>query len=315
MSMSTSPPFFIVGSPRSGTTLVHTILASHSEVAIPPETYLFSRFAYKTSSLLAGRKIKDHAALHEMALRDLDLAPLHPFLGRGQMPEIVTFGDWVHSVMSRYAESLGKTRWGEKTPQHLWFWRKIYFHFPNAMFIVVERDGRDVVCSMSRVPWASQSMYANAHRWKKDIYIGRALRAELGDDRVHIVSYERLVQAPVETVQNLCAFLQLPYEAGMLETFGSNREVIRPEEWEWKKRNTEPIFSTSIGRYRKDLSKERTRLLTSLLAPELRELGIAILAGERAGLPKEIAVRLLAGSAFYFDFGKRWLRRISALFH
>lgn len=267
-------PFFIVGSARTGTTLLQSFLAAHSALAIPPETHFFhSTYPWLRRFVRVGR-------LHDLkgAVRAIKANPyMTPFqefadqLSR-ELEEGVGFDRFIDTLFRRYAQSVGKDRWGEKTPHHLWYWRRIDRVFPDSRFIITARDGRDVVCSMMNVPWASDSIYANGFRWKKEVEIAREMREELGEERAIVVSYEDLVSETEPTLNRLCEFLGVPYEPQMLRRNGQTRQLLHDKEIPWKKNVHLAPFTGSIGRHTRELDRMQLRDLNALLGTELHEL-------------------------------------------
>jgi hypothetical protein len=71
----------------------------------------------------------------------------------------------LRSVLEDYAESQGKKRWGEKTPNHSLFTETLCQRYPGAVILHLVRDPRDVVGSRRRMTWAANSVVANARIW------------------------------------------------------------------------------------------------------------------------------------------------------
>jgi len=272
---------------------------------MPAETYFFSRFppgAY-------NRPVPDLTALDQTIRDDAYLSVIYPYRNPARLPQGSSLVDWFEAAMQVFAASRGKDVWGEKTAHHLWFWKTINRCLPKARFVVMERDGRDVVCSILKVPWGHQSPYMNAYRWKKDIMQRKALLRALGEERVHLVRYEKLIESTEEVIRRLCDFLQVDFEPEMIENFTANNETIRPREWSWKQNSVKPIFRSSVGRYARDLPPATGRHLTGLLAPELRDIGRRVDAGECGHLLERMLILCWSAFRFYFEFGRRFIRR------
>jgi hypothetical protein len=190
-SRSGPSPFFIVGSPRSGTKLLRSILNAHSEVAIPKETFYFSQIVPQAKRYLKGHSISNKDGFLDVMRASLNHEPSIPLI----MEDVLkrekswTIGSLFSDVLTRYAHSLGKVRWGEKTPSHLWYWKTINNLFPGCKFIVMVRDGRDAVCSAAEMPWSTGNVFVDAFRWKIDIRKGYRLLSKLGPERAIQISY------------------------------------------------------------------------------------------------------------------------------
>jgi len=267
-----APPFFIVGSARSGTTLLHSMLDCHSEVAIPPETHLVGRSLRPARPCIRNGRVADWEGFAAAVRANPSMAPLMEFLPAEPPPEPPSLRGVLDGVFAGYARSRGNRRWGEKTPHHLWFWRDLDAIFTDARYLVVARDGRDVACSLSEVEWSSGDPLVNAARWKVEWRKAIRLLEEAGE-RAHRVFYEDLVAEPEPVLRGVCAFLGLDFEPALLEGFAGNRDVIHDRERDWKARNLTALTAESVGRHRRDLSPHLVRRLDCLLERELRESG------------------------------------------
>ena len=148
---------FIVGCPRSGTTLVQLALNRHSQIVIPPETKYFFSF-------LGHSKQCQHEHLKRLE-RDLQIRIPKPETRVRSGPEARAFFEHVARL---YVEHLGKKNvvyFGDKSPEHTGQLSDIRRHFPDAKILIVYRDGRDVACSLTKVPWMSPDLYVNFVVW------------------------------------------------------------------------------------------------------------------------------------------------------
>ena len=150
-------PIFLVGCPRSGTTLLQRLLDAHREIAIAPETFFVRHFWKKRrryeedfdpdgrARLIAA--FAETAEFHEMGFDAERLAD-----AIADAPDVATaFG----RVLDRFAATRGVRRVGEKTPNHLLAMRTLEKLYPEARFLHIVRDPRAVVDSWSRVPWSN----------------------------------------------------------------------------------------------------------------------------------------------------------------
>ena len=208
------PAPFIVGVPRSGTTLLRLQLDAHPELAIPPETGL--------GDLLATF----HGATPTRAelIHGVTSMPTWQDLGVSRDELAAAFEavrDWsagagVRAYYTLYAESHGKHRYGDKTPGHVRHMDTLARALPEARFVHIIRDGRDVAASLRRMPFApgGGDMAAIAALWRDTIW--RARRAAETLPHYTEVRYEELVAHPERVLAELCDFLELPFDEGML---------------------------------------------------------------------------------------------------
>jgi hypothetical protein len=215
------PPFFIVGSARSGTTWLRIILNAHSQVAVPPE----SRFIV---SLWRGRDDVDAAALltrlsAHKRFREwgLPIAEVERAL-----PERATFAQVVTAAYVAYARTRGKSRWGDKTPRYVEHIPLLARLFPDSLFIHQIRDGRDVALSYADVPFGPKSVAAAAELWAARVRAGAAAGGALGPRRYTEIRYEAFVAEPERHTRVLCEFLGLRFEPEMLDSERAKKDIL-----------------------------------------------------------------------------------------
>jgi hypothetical protein len=299
-----SPPVFLVGSARSGTTLLHSMLHSHSELAIPPETHLVRRSLRRARRFVCGGRIVCWEAFVAVLRANPYLEPLLPYLPAGPLASV---REVVEAMFVGFARSRGKRRWGEKTPHHLWYWRDLDRLFPESRFLVMVRDGRDVACSLSRMGWSSASPLVNAARWKAEWLLASRLLRTVGE-RALRVKYEDLVLDAELVLNRVCGFLGLRFEPAMVEGFSMNLDVIHDREWGWKAKNVGALSAGSIGRHRKDLSTAELRRVESLIRRELREAGPYDCDSRPLDAPAAFLVHLGSMVGFALELARRRLR-------
>src|SRR5262245_25471501 len=204
----------IVGAPRSGTTLLRLMLDAHPVVAIPPETgFLAHASALKSSghSLDADQFLDVITNFppemptwpdFEIAAEDL----------RSELSRIPRFNvaDGFRAFYRLYARRFDKSRWGDKTPGYALHITDIAETLPEAHFIHIIRDGRDVSLSWRQCWFApSQDIKALAVHWQHYVAEGRRQGARCG--RYVEVRYEALLRRTAEVLKEICAFLGLSY--------------------------------------------------------------------------------------------------------
>lgn len=250
--------FFIVGTGRSGTTLLQAMLSSHPRIVIPEETHFFNKFdpVLRFADPLPADRIDAYAraCMSVPHLRDSGIAErvLRERLADGPNDARSLFL-W---LLGRLAAEASGRRVGEKTPIHERHVARIRALFPSAKFIHIHRDPRDTVASLKRMPWAAgQSTRRIARRCAQTYETMAAWRARLGEDAVHEVRYESLVADPEGELRRVCAFLGEPFDAAMLEFHARADRGYQAREESWKGRTRRPIDASSIGRWRTDLNE------------------------------------------------------------
>lgn len=280
-----SPPFFIVGMPRSGTTLLQSALSAHSALVIPPEEDLilpfyahFGRDNYRLSDADVERYVSflfdvEQTICNWKIDRERLLARLIAQDDRS-LQNIVqaTYGEF----LSRFP---GKTRWGCKVPYYVRHLDKIDSVFPRAKFLHLIRDPRAVHASMKARrrlgdTYFSESPWRNGWQWNCCVAAGTRCSREF-PGRYLEVRYERLVLSPRETLQSICDFLEVPFDAEMLSHYEHTTEskLIRIDNID---RYLKRSFNIeSIDAWKDCCTSRDIRIIEELTADMMRELRYA----------------------------------------
>jgi hypothetical protein len=240
---------FIVGVPRSGTTLLQSLLATHGEVASFTESHFFARHfsflpgftepvltrnpAPRVSEFLAenGAAPGDAAQWfsHEGRWRLL-VKPLLPFQTRSVARRLLR-------VLDELALRRDLTTWVEKTPRHLRyvpFLERLAGSGPAPQFVHLVRKGMQVVASLHEASQSWQRPYGVdtcVARWNRDVAFSLSRLAAPHD---HFVLYEELTTRPEPTLRRLLAQLDLPWQATMLEQYGQAAAALTTNDETWK---------------------------------------------------------------------------------
>jgi len=257
--MQHSMPIFIVGMPRSGTTLLSMIINAHSQVAIPPETHYFTKYwkFCRDRRCLENRagylKFVDRL-LSSSEFKDMGLQPAEEKQIGARLSDLSSpnHTEVISNIMENYASSKGAFRWGEKTPGHLTYIPTIASLFPTASFVCLTRDPRAVTRSWHYMPGDQGNSFNSAIRWSW--YASLTRRYSKQRFRILEILYEDLVDSPDSFIEDVCRFLDLPFEKCMVSyrldpdpTFNLVREL-------WKKMNLHPIDLALKDRWKEGLS-------------------------------------------------------------
>ncbi|MEP7381408.1 MAG: sulfotransferase [Gemmatimonadota bacterium] len=294
----------MVGSPRSGTTLLyHMLLSAGGFTRYRAETHIFNSLAPRFGQL--RRPADVHDALDVWLASDCHtLSGLSADAVRSATDgQVHNAGDFLRIVMALMTAQQGAQRWAETTPAHVLHMQEIRAQIPGALFIHVIRDGRDVAASLEKQGWIrplamdrDRPVLAAAVYWDWIVRQGRAEGARVGAC-YREVRYEALVDAPEETMRELETFLEhrLDWEAITRVGIGS---VGRP--------NTSfPGAADGFrDRWRTQLSAQDAHDVDALLAPTLRLLGYQTEAASRGAA---IAARTRLYDAWFSL--RDWLKR------
>jgi len=195
------------------------------------------------------------------------------------MEECHSGGDFLRIVMGEVAQNQGVERWADCTPEHLLYMREIKRQIPDALFIHIVRDGRDVALSYLRQGWSypllwdrNESLGVAGLYWEWIVGRGREAGKKLGSDYQE-VRFEELITHPEKTLARLAEFIdhELDYEAIQRVGVGS---VSEP--------NTS--FGAEAGRFdpverwRTKMSSGELADFEALVGDRLEELGYPLVA-------------------------------------
>ncbi len=224
---ASSRPIFVVGCPRSGTTLLRLILDSHPSISAGPE----SRFLW--------------------GIRAIEERNWSTLTGFG-----LSLEEWHANVRSlfeafhlRYAEHTGKTRWADKSPDYALMLDYIDALYPDSQIVHIVRDPHDVIDAWRRF-YGVKSMHRAARSWVRYVRSAHEFADRKGGDRVLELRYEDLVRDPEPTLRPLFSWLGEPWSDDVLDyadrphAFGA--QPLRLEDERWAQRNAK-VRTTSIG--------------------------------------------------------------------
>lgn len=250
-------PIFIVGCPRSGTTLLSTLLHAHPNIAMPPETrFLLPVYEQREqfgdlTQAANRRKVGEFITARSTYFSDLRL-------DRGKVIDAIvdappTLGSALGTVWSEFARDRGAKRWGEKRPM---YWREmgvILRLFPRAQVIHLVRDPRAAVASLQQVSWYKGGVPEAAALWvQADKELRRAGR-RLGPGSYHRLRFEDLMGEPRARLSALCEFLEEDFAEQMLDHVSAARDIV-PDRKTWHSRVKGPLDSSRINAWQKVLS-------------------------------------------------------------
>jgi hypothetical protein len=273
----TLPPVFMYGMDRSGTTMLSLIVGAHPDIAVPyPVAGLWYTLADKYSPGAMPFDGDRCAALIEEALahnriKDWDVA-LTADLVEVQLKDW-TFPGVVDAFYRAYAGQVGKANWAQMDIRTLDRLTDAADWFPDARFVHIVRDGRDVAVSHQSYPFGAGNIAECAHAWAQRVRSNCALGRLLGPRRYHLLRYEDLILAPEETLRELCDFLDVGFSPEMLkyrETIDS--KVPGDRMWLWSNLR-QPMDRSKVARWRQDMTATQRLVFEDIAGDLLEELG------------------------------------------
>ena len=276
---SSKSPIFVVGCPRSGTTLLYHMLLSAGNFAIyRAETHVFNvlipHFGNLAHLPARTRLIDEWLETDYFRATGLSADVLRPLL----LKQARSGGDFLRTIMQSVAQHQGMNRWSECTPEHILHIPEIKREIPDAKVIHIVRDGRDVALSLDRqgwirtLPWDKQhSLLAAGLYWEYVVRTGRHLGEKIRPDYLE-VSFERLVADPAAELRGVSEFIgqTLDYDQIVRAGVGS---VSRPNT-SFSDAQKDSAFSP-VGRW-KETAEPEIATLEALIAPTLRDFNYPV---------------------------------------
>jgi len=300
------PRFLIVGPPRSGTTLVQRLASELPGVRVPPETHFFDHYV---AGLLARRSFPlDRVALEEELRAYLTIGDLEGLeLDTGAVVELL--GGTCSSPLALFAAIVqtlcdGAEVCGEKTPDHLRWWRPLTRELPELRIVAVLRDPRATVASGRRMPWSSHPHGVLAEAWRLGAQEVARLADGLPPERRLVLRYEDVVRAPDEARERIGRLIGVePREPGELDEPAIS-SLRLPREW-WKDKVSEPVSDRWVDRWREELTEQEALEIALVCRDEMERWGYEADVGAADGA----ADRMLADLEWQRELWRTWLER------
>jgi Sulfotransferase family len=272
----TEPFPFVVARGRSGTTLLRAILNAHPELAVPGETTMIAKFGPHRSRYEAPGGFDVERLADDLIA---DTAFVRWGYGADDVRSALTtaapesFADAVRAMYASYAAREGKARYGDKAANHVLFMDKIAGLLPEARFVHLIRDGRDVALSFLQAEFGTASIPEAAAEWERFVRRGRACGRMLGAPRYLEVRYERLVSEPELVVREVCDFVDLPFDPVMLRYHERAEPLMANLAFSGEHRNLSRPPTKGLRDWRLEMAPNDIARFESIAGGLLRELG------------------------------------------
>jgi hypothetical protein len=317
-----TPPLFVLGVSRSGTTMLRVILDRSSGIAIPDETFFVPQLARRHRGVVDPAELLDDLRrLPRLAAWEIPAEDLAARLRPG-----MTIGDALDGVFAAYAAKHGKPRWGDKTPMYMRHLGLIDRLFPDAQYVHLIRDGRDAALAFLDMPegvvtrtWAHPRSPAGfACEWRTEVAGARDLGRRVGQTRYLEIRYEDLVADTEAVVRSVCSFAGLHFDPVMLDYAGVVDVSAKPHH----QRLLQPP-TRGVRDWRSQMSRGDALAFEAIAGDLLAELGYELLDGSSSGPRKRAAVprawyraRMQAwnAAAYLTQRSPLWRRRHPRLF-
>ena len=277
--MGDESTFFLVGTTRSGTSLLGLMLRSHPEIAFPGE------FEFAVDFMPSADRFPDVGAYTEWLAMDRHWRHHRPAIDPAlPYPELVRS---FLAQMRRDAGDAHKRLVGAAVHRHF---DRLVRLWPEARYVHLVRDPRDVARSWMEHGWSGNA-WAAGRTWAELEWLWEQVARALPPERVHALRFEDLVRDPSGELVRLCAFLGVAYDDAMLRYHESSTYG--------------PVDPRQIGKWRTALPPREQRWLEGVAGDVLVARGY-----ERCGLPPLVAGPLASRALALDDRLQRWRVRV-----
>lgn len=301
-------PIFVVGAPRSGTTLFQRILDAHPRIGVADEIIYFDIIVNVRSEV---PDLKAAGAIDALFERLPKMDHFHNWNGLDEVLAVVrrelmedpdpTYPLFFLKLMQVYARLRGKVRFGDKTPWNVRHLDEILAIFPDARIIHLVRDPRANVASRVELPRTSKDVITAAIKWRIDVEAARRFatggKAHAGNYLE--LRYEDLVSDPEPWVRKVCAVVGEEFDPAMLN-YHQSRDVMFKDQ-PYKEGVFKPVNTASIDAYKKRLKPAQIRLIETVAGPSMKRLGYARLPAAEGGygaMPLQLVQEVAAWRRF-----------------
>jgi hypothetical protein len=277
-------PIFIIGNPRSGTTLLRLILHAHSRFSIPPEAgfsmWLYQKYRDYSPNQLDSF-LEDMSKSKKIENWNINWDTLKGYLD-AKAP--LSYSELIDLIYRFYGETVGKNdvRWGDKNNFYLNYIDQIKAIFPNAVFLHIVRDGRNVACSYKRLsqkkfvsqeaPKLPSDIYEIATEWHNNLNTIRNSFEKFNYKNVKEIRLEDLTEHPRKVIVEMLKYIGEEYEEDVLNYFRMEETMGgEPSQYliEWKEKNTKPIQREPKDKYKEILSSSEISAFNRIASKNL----------------------------------------------
>jgi hypothetical protein len=276
--------------------LLRRLLVAHPRIAIPDESHfipLMHRAYGDPATEAEARRLAD-AILSLRWIRDWKCP-----MDRDVLAACRSYSAFVASLFESYARREGKPRWGDKTPQYVTCIPLLARLFPNARFIHIHRDPRDVVRSWIAAPFGPTNHFVAASEWNRLVTAGRVAGRLVPPGGYLEISYEALVHDLEGTMRAVCGFLGEEFHPAVLTPPAFTGRLLSPRFWGREGFvQSDPlggtlIDSANVGKWRTSLADRDRAIVEAAAEPGMKAFGYSPMGpARRVGAVEKIWYRM-----------------------
>jgi LPS sulfotransferase NodH len=277
-------PVFVGGCPRSGTTLLRSMLNAHPVLALPRETH-FVVESYRRRATFGDlrdpdsrRRLAEWIVTRKRTQFDrLELPRDKAISALSNAPP--TVGSVVGTALKLFAERFDKPRWGDKRPRYVQELPAILDMFPDAQFVAIVRDPRSVVASIKKLGWLDSwydgTVAGAVDRWLYSVRAGRQALRRHRDDQFLEIRYEDLVDDPASVLRHMCTFLGLSHDGldAMLQFHRGDTDIPTPQRSRYHPKLMQPVTDAALQSWNSVLTLEEVAFIEQTTSREMAHYG------------------------------------------
>ena len=252
-------PIFVIGTGRSGTTLLRQMLTAHPRIHLTHEAGVYSYARHAPAGTPADKWLEHYFQTFSFAWLRLSPQQVRAALPAelGQLPVDAVTRLAAKAVLGGKARQQGKPRYGDKNPLDTHNLARIFADFPDARVVYITRDPRPTVLSFNRMPFGTSSALLNS--WLCRVQFDH-IQPYL--DRILEVRLEDLVAAPRPVLQQILAYLGEPWDDAVLDHLRcATTDDVPPLPWFVGATREQPSREQSGGGWREQLQPAWIRLI------------------------------------------------------
>lgn len=275
--------FFIIGRPRSGTTLLRTLFDAHPNVNIPLECAYINNLYLRYGSI--KRFSKKNILEFYNDLKKQKTFTWSKFDEKKMLSDMMTmenkadFNDICALVASNYISPFKKDNieiLGDKNPVYSFYTKRLIKVFPDAKFIYITRDYRDNMLSILKRNISMKSVLQIVWQWKYAAKLNSKIIQQY-PEKFYSVRYEDFVAEPQKHFSEMCGFLGINFHEGVFDFYKDTeaKNQLYTEKFieNWQKNLFEPISTKNIGRWKNELSEEQIKKADAVVGSVADKIG------------------------------------------
>jgi len=279
-------PVFLLATERSGSNLARSILNAHPDLTAPHplETAYPWRSTAPPAELSASarrRLIRDILLnknySYQPLVETLDITSVQCRVETAEVPSYLTVQE---ALYDECVDSTDARRWVSKDPGQWHCLDEILEYYDDPQFVYLVRDARDTALSFKNSNVGQYHPYLSAERWREEQRAGRHL-LEAHEDRVHLLRYRDLLQDPETEVEEVCSFLDIPFEERMLYYYDTNAAQQGAEQSATWENLSIPIQSDNYAKFHDGLTGEEIKIVEAVAGEELTAFGFDLVNDEQ----------------------------------